>query len=247
MAEEHTPPSPGLVVGAAILLDDRDGAGPRVLACRRTRPAATAGRWEFPGGKVEPGEDPAAALVREIGEELGCLIEVRDWLASRTPVGNGLELEVATAVLTAGEARPRQGDHDAMRWLSADELDQVDWLEPDLPAVAEVRALLLPGTVPGREGGGPRLILFEREDADAAAERLGEEGWRAEVVRERYHGEDDDEDHPWAVISDAPAMVLELLADAFAGWLDLPEQQPDVSTAAPVALPSEPKRIKRAP
>ena len=54
-----------VVVGAAIV---RDG---RVLACRRTSPVEAAGRWELPGGKVEPGETPEAALVREVREELG--------------------------------------------------------------------------------------------------------------------------------------------------------------------------------
>ena len=63
-----------LVVGAAVV---RDG---RVLACRRTAPPAAAGRWEFPGGKVEPGESPDAALVRELHEELGVGATVTAWL-----------------------------------------------------------------------------------------------------------------------------------------------------------------------
>ena len=62
------------VVGVALL-----DAG-RVLAARRAFPSHLAGLWEFPGGKVEPGEDPAATAVREIAEELGCGIEVTGWL-----------------------------------------------------------------------------------------------------------------------------------------------------------------------
>ena len=58
------------VVGAAIV---RDG---RVLAARRTAPPEAAGRWELPGGKVESGETPDAALVREVAEELGCTVAV---------------------------------------------------------------------------------------------------------------------------------------------------------------------------
>ena len=68
-----------LVVGAAVV---RDG---RVLACRRTTPPEAAGRWEFPGGKVEPGESPDAALVRELHEELGVEAEhyrMRDFYRS---------------------------------------------------------------------------------------------------------------------------------------------------------------------
>ena len=71
-----------VVVGAAIV---RDG---RVLACRRTAPPEAAGRWELPGGKVEPGEAPEAALVREVREELGCDIAVTAWLADEAPIGD---------------------------------------------------------------------------------------------------------------------------------------------------------------
>ena len=63
-------------------------------------------------------------------------------------------------------------------------------------------------------------IFFEREDADAVAARLLADGFTAEVMRERLANEDDDEDHPWAVASDAPEYVLELLVDAHDGWLD---------------------------
>lgn len=239
MADARSTPGPALVAAAAILLDDRSApGGRRVLACRRTWPAETAGRWEFPGGKVEPGERPEDALIREVGEELGCLVEVGDWLDARTAIRDGLELRVATAIITAGEARPREGEHDRIRWLSADELDEVDWLEPDRPAVAEIREMLAP--TPART----RLIVFEADDAEAAADRLRFDGWEAEITRERYQGEDDDEDHPWAVSTDAPTLVVDLLPDAFDGWLDEPEDG-DAPTAEPVQLPDGPKRIKR--
>ena len=123
------------VVGAAVL---RDG---RVLAARRTAPAAAAGRWEFPGGKVEPGETPAAALVREVGEELGCRVAVTGWLAGSVPVGAAHELRVALADLVDGEPRPVE--HDRVCWLGADELDAVDWLEPDRPFLAELRRRMM--------------------------------------------------------------------------------------------------------
>lgn len=122
------------VVGAAIL---RDGT---VLAARRTSPPDAAGRWELPGGKVEPGETPEAALVREIAEELGVRIEVTGWLDGAVPIGIGLELLVATARLLDGEPQP--AEHDQVRWLRGEELDQVDWLEPDRPFLAQLRHLL---------------------------------------------------------------------------------------------------------
>lgn len=120
-----------LVVGAAIL------DGDTVLAARRTRPVEAAGRWEFPGGKVEAGETPEAALVREIGEELGCRIEVTGWLPGRAEIGERHELRVAFAVRTEGEATPTE--HDQVRWLTADELDDVDWLDPDRPFLPAIR------------------------------------------------------------------------------------------------------------
>jgi 8-oxo-dGTP diphosphatase len=125
------------VVGAAIV---RDG---RVLAARRTAPAAAAGRWELPGGKVEPGEEPGAALVREVAEELGCRVEVTGWLPGAVPIGHRYELVVATCLLLQGEPTPVE--HDATRWLAADRLDDVDWLDPDQPFLVPLRAVLEAG------------------------------------------------------------------------------------------------------
>ena len=116
-----------LVVGVAVV---RAG---RVLAARRSYPADAAGRWEFPGGKVDDDETPDAALVREIAEELGCTIAVTDWLEPEVRIRDDLVLRVGVGVLVDGEPVPRHGDHDAVRWLGADQLDQVDWLPADRP------------------------------------------------------------------------------------------------------------------
>ena len=118
-----------LVVGAAVV---RDG---RVLACRRTAPPAAAGRWEFPGGKVEPGESPEVALVRELHEELGVEGTVTVWLDGAAAIGDTHELRVAVVAIT-GEPAPVE--HDAVRWLGPEELGGVDWLEPDRPFLAEL-------------------------------------------------------------------------------------------------------------
>lgn len=123
------------MVGAAIA---RDG---RVLAARRTFPAEAAGRWEFPGGKVEPGETPDDALIREVAEELGCTIEVTSWLPERVTIGNRHVLSVALARLVDGEPQPHE--HDQVRWLGADELAAVDWLDADRPFLVALRASLL--------------------------------------------------------------------------------------------------------
>jgi 8-oxo-dGTP diphosphatase len=125
---------PGLlVVGAALL----DGAG-RVLAAQRARPPELAGWWEFPGGKVEPGESDVAALIRECREELGVDIEVGSRLGTDIPVqgGSGM-LRVWTGRIVAGE--PVAHEHRSLRWLAPDELDGVAWLPADRPLIDLLR------------------------------------------------------------------------------------------------------------
>lgn len=129
-----------LVVGAAVLRTCDDGVR-RVLASRRTEPPHLAGLWEFPGGKVEPGEDDEQALLRELAEELHVTVAVGSRLGEDVPIGETAVLRVYVAELTAGE--PAFVDHDAHRWLAAGELDDVAWIPVDLPLVAQLPALLL--------------------------------------------------------------------------------------------------------
>ncbi|GAA3220113.1 (deoxy)nucleoside triphosphate pyrophosphohydrolase [Streptomyces sp. XM83C] len=124
---------PIVVVGAALL------DGDKLLAARRSAPAELAGRWELPGGKVEPGERPDAALVRELREELGVTAEAVERVPGEWPLREPYVLHVWTARLCPGSApaRPLQ-DHDALRWLSGGEVWAVPWLDADVPAVREV-------------------------------------------------------------------------------------------------------------
>lgn len=127
------------VVAAVIVHDGPDGA--RVLACRRTRPPALAGRWEFPGGKVESGETDTVALHREIAEELRIGIHLHGPLGPDLPmVGGDGRWQPYVATIAAGE--PELVDHDQMRWLGADELDDVRWLTSDVPVLNDVAQLL---------------------------------------------------------------------------------------------------------
>ena len=111
------PGPPALVVGAAVV---RHG---RVLATRRAYPPEARGRWELPGGKVEPGEAPGDAVVREVREELGCEVRVTGRLAGEQPVGDRLVLRVLLGEVGDGEPVPHE--HDALRWLGPEELDDV--------------------------------------------------------------------------------------------------------------------------
>ncbi|MFJ9349071.1 (deoxy)nucleoside triphosphate pyrophosphohydrolase [Streptomyces sp. NPDC101237] len=127
-----------IVVVAAALLD----AG-RLLAARRSAPPDLAGRWELPGGKVEPGESPEAALVRELREELGVAAEAVARVPGEWPLREPYVLRVWTVRLRSGSAAPEPlQDHDRLRWLAPDELWDVDWLDQDVPAVREVAGLL---------------------------------------------------------------------------------------------------------
>lgn len=129
-------PMPAVVVGAAIVVDGR------VLACARADQPATAGRWEFPGGKVEPGEDDAAALVRECAEELGVRIEVGARVGPEVPIGGGRAVLRVYVARLLGEDEPRLTEHEEMRWLTADELFDVAWMPADVPIAQALRSIL---------------------------------------------------------------------------------------------------------
>ena len=124
-----------LLVVAAVLRD-----GGRVLACRRAPGRDAAGQWEFPGGKVEAGEEPAAALAREVREELGVDIHVGALLdRSVTARADGRTIDLACYDCTLdGTAPVSSTDHDALRWLPPAELTTLDWAEADRPAVRKL-------------------------------------------------------------------------------------------------------------
>lgn len=124
-----------IVVGGALVHRGR------VLAARRSAPAAVAGYWEFPGGKVEAGETEEQALERELREELGVEARALGRLPGSWQVRPGLELRLWTAELIEGEPRPLE-DHDELRWLGPAELDQVTWLEHDREVLPHLATLL---------------------------------------------------------------------------------------------------------
>lgn len=127
---------PQIIVGAAIIENGR------VLACERAEPPATAGRWEFPGGKVESGESELEALFRECEEELGVRVEIGARVGADVPLASGLAvLKIYQARLLNGDV-PQRLEHAELRWLGPDELYSVDWLPADAPIVDALPPLL---------------------------------------------------------------------------------------------------------
>jgi 8-oxo-dGTP diphosphatase len=115
-----------IVVAAAVI------SGPTVLVAQRVRPPELAGRWELPGGKVAPGETESDALARELAEELGLRrgdVEVGDRLGADIALNETTTLRAYRVRLLGGEPHPR--DHQALRWVTAAELDDVDWVPAD--------------------------------------------------------------------------------------------------------------------
>ena len=132
---------PRVIVAAVIIVDGR------VLAAERSAPPEVAGRWEFPGGKVEPGESDAQALARECLEELGVRVAVGDRVGPDVALAHGRAvLRVFAVELLEGDV-PQALEHTAMRWLAAGELESVPWLPADKPIVA-----LLPSLLAGADG-----------------------------------------------------------------------------------------------
>ena len=133
-------------VVAAVIVDDLDQPT-RLLAARRSAPVALAGRWEFPGGKVEPGEEQLAALHRELGEELGVTVAVGGEFpgpdGGAWPITTKHRMRIWFARLRDGEPEPLE-DHDELRWLTAAELDDVPWLDGDVQIVTALHDHLSP-------------------------------------------------------------------------------------------------------
>ncbi|WP_437967201.1 8-oxo-dGTP diphosphatase MutT [Sorangium sp. So ce260] len=133
-------PSPALVLVAAAVIIERG----RVLLTQRKAGAHLEGAWEFPGGKVEAGEDPRDALVRELREEIGVearvgdIVEVTYYRYPRKPV----LLLFYEASLAEGSPAPAALDVAAVRWAEAPELRDELFPPADVAVLAKVRVRL---------------------------------------------------------------------------------------------------------
>lgn len=184
-------PSRVLHVVAGVIRDARG----RILLARRTEGRDLAGLWEFPGGKVDPGETPEAALVRELDEELGIRAEVGEALINvpQTYPDKRLNLDVRHIRLWRGATRGREGQ--ALAWVPPHKLASYAMPPADRPVVAalqqpalylvtpDVGAMAAAGTVatpPARrgyapdDGGSTAFDPIERRWLDALSRALGQ-------------------------------------------------------------------------
>lgn len=139
---------PTLVVAGAVVDDLAD---PRqLLAARRATPASLVGRWEFPGGKVDPGESPEEALHRELREELGVRVTLGPELGGPDAGGWRLSdryvMRLWLVEVTSGIPEPLV-EHDELRWLPSGQWLDVPWLDADVRIVEALAAALSSGTL----------------------------------------------------------------------------------------------------
>ena len=112
--------------------------GERFLACRKKPGKPLEGHWEFPGGKIEPGESPEQALAREIREELNLIAEVGQKVTTTTYEYDFATIELTTFYCTLVDGDLRLTDHDDTKWVTSTEAAHLTWAPADIPAVEAI-------------------------------------------------------------------------------------------------------------
>ncbi len=123
-----------IVVAGAVI------SGSLLLVAQRARPPELAGLWELPGGKVAAGESDADALARELHEELGVEVTVGPRIGADVALSATMTLRAYRVTQTGGEFHPN--DHRALRWVSAEELDDLQWVPADRAWVGDLKQSL---------------------------------------------------------------------------------------------------------
>ena len=127
-------------VVAAIICDDYKNKK-KIFATQRGYGEFKDG-WEFPGGKLEPGETPQQALAREMREELEIKVEVGQLIKTVDYDYPNFHITMHCFLTKIVEGKPNLLEHEAAKWVDKDKLDEVDWLPADLEVIKKVKKLL---------------------------------------------------------------------------------------------------------
>lgn len=130
-----------LLVVAAVLISEKG----EVLLAQRPEGKRLAGKWEFPGGKIEDGETPETALVRELHEELGIEVRVEDmenfWFLSHSYPEFDFHLLMPVYICRKWQGEPKPLEHSALCWSYPENMDKLDMIEADNELVERIRLL----------------------------------------------------------------------------------------------------------
>ena len=133
------------VVGAVIMsekcFEESAKAAKMIFATQRGYGDLKDG-WEFPGGKIEEGESPEAAIVREIREELDTLIKVERYIDTIEYDYPDFHLSMDCFLCSIVEGNLILKEHEAAKWLTRENIDSVDWLPADITIIDKVKSLM---------------------------------------------------------------------------------------------------------
>lgn len=124
-------------VTAAILQIDG-----KILIARRKKGDALENKWEFPGGKLEPGETPERCLVRELQEEFGIQARVREFFATSSFEYKHIAIELLVYYVEYISGQFHLNEHQEIQWVRPEELDRYDFSEADIPIARKLQARL---------------------------------------------------------------------------------------------------------
>lgn len=112
----------------------------KVFAAQRGNKGKTAYKWEFPGGKINPGETPQQALKRELMEELSIEVEVHELLTSIIDEYDDVILHIDTYRCELVKGNPTLTEHIAMKWSDIYDIDQLEFSEADKPTLEKIKS-----------------------------------------------------------------------------------------------------------
>jgi 8-oxo-dGTP diphosphatase len=124
-------------VTCAIIIENE-----RILVTRRSPSMPHPLKWEFPGGKVKSGESPEYCIRREIREELGLEVDVKQLLPAARHTYGERTIKLIPFVCSIRSGKINLTEHSSFSWVNPDELDKLDWLDADLEVVSQLKKRL---------------------------------------------------------------------------------------------------------